>query len=305
MGGETNFSDTNAGANNLSRKRNRKQIKSPNPEVLQGSYYSHREAYDLLCKYEQGLTLRAFDKRLEDGSLPYVTMGGHRWINKEVLDLLIVRHTEYYTLNEAFILLSSHESGLSPRAFHGRVERKQIPSVKFGGRRWIAKSEMAKLMEFFTVRQLNEMLDNSGVNVSKNTLNRRLDRDQISHTKRGGLRVVHLNDARDVVMTDAGMVLVRGIGRNSGLKSIALQTYFTEKVRTHAGLKLVGRTRNKHWLRDLALEESLPMRVRIAAGMKLLRFASSGEDIQSLLHPAIPEDVRTIAEKKFVSAAEA
>lgn len=162
------------------------------------SYYKLRDAYKIL-KDTLGISFRAFSGRIERRKIPYVKIGKRRFLSQEVIDLLVYGQSEYYSIQEAHKRLSEYMPEFNLRALIGRVEQKSIPSVKLGGRRLLPKAYVDKysdvLKTHLDVSDAYLMLTSSGLAISRNAFERRLDRGRIPHVKIGGKRYI----SKDVV----------------------------------------------------------------------------------------------------------
>jgi hypothetical protein len=113
---------------------------------LSKQFYTVREAYEQYKKAKPDIGYRAFIGRIEKGSIPSVKIGTKRLIPKNAVDALTHIAKNYYSVSEA--LKELHSKGITIRrnAFERRLDRKRIPHVKIGGRRFIPHSVMRELI---------------------------------------------------------------------------------------------------------------------------------------------------------------
>ncbi len=156
------------------------------------------EAYDEVARAGIDISPRAFGGRVERRSISSHKIGKKRLIPKPTIHDWISLHKEFYSVKEAFTVLSKHED-LNLRAFIGRVEKNSIPSIKIGTQRWVPKDVIESLTHvaknYYDVSQAIGVLQNKGLKIRRNAFERRLDRNRIPHEKIGGRRLI----ARDVM----------------------------------------------------------------------------------------------------------
>ncbi len=161
-----------------------------NPHEL----FTVKRAYEYLKEHGVNITFRSFSGRIERGKIPVIKMGRKRYIAKEVLDNIIDFENKYYNLRDAYKRLKK-VTGLTYRAFLGRVEKKSIPYVKINGKRYIPRDIVDTLVHlhqnYYTISEAINVLKNYGINIRRNTFERRVDRNVIPHIKLGGKRYIH------------------------------------------------------------------------------------------------------------------
>lgn len=113
---------------------------------LHKNYYTVREAYEKVRKH-LNINLRAFIGRVEKNSIPSVKIGTQRWIPKEYIDGLTYIAQKYYDVSNALKYLTKHGVKIKRNAFERRLDRKRIPHVKIGGRRFIHKDVLDQLVK--------------------------------------------------------------------------------------------------------------------------------------------------------------
>ncbi len=114
---------------------------------LQKGFYTIKEAYEKYKEYDPSITLRAFIGRVEKGSVPSIKVNGRRLIPKVAGDAFVVLAKNYYTVAQAVDELRKHGINIRRNAFERRLDRRCIPFVKVGGKRYIAKEVMDQLIE--------------------------------------------------------------------------------------------------------------------------------------------------------------
>jgi len=114
--------------------------------ALAKDYYSVKEAYETLSKYER-LNFRAFIGRIEKQSIPSIKIGTQRWVPKEAVNGLIHINKNYYDVGEAVEVLTKEGVRIKRNAFERRLDRNRIPHEKIGGRRVIAREVISELIQ--------------------------------------------------------------------------------------------------------------------------------------------------------------
>jgi len=157
--------------------------------------YTVRTAYDYLRSHKIDISFRAFCGRLERGAMPYVKIGRKRFIPQAVLNSIVDKSVDMYTVQEAFAVYKKYNPSINFRAFIGRIEKESIPSVKLGSRRYIPKDAMKAAVHiaknYHTVRTALKQLESNGIHINRNAFERRLDRRTIPHFKISGRRYIH------------------------------------------------------------------------------------------------------------------
>ncbi|MCD6227747.1 hypothetical protein J7J90_04625 [Candidatus Micrarchaeota archaeon] len=114
--------------------------------ALHKKYYTVREAYEKVRK-NLNINLRAFIGRIEKNSVPSIKIGTQRWVPKEYIDSLTYIAQNYYDVSTALKQLRKNSIKLKRNAFERRLDRKRIPHVKIGGRRFIHKDVLNQLIK--------------------------------------------------------------------------------------------------------------------------------------------------------------
>jgi len=113
---------------------------------LHDNYYTVRQAFDKLNKHEE-VNLRAFIGRIEKKSIPSIKIGTQRWVPKETIDGLSEVFQNYYDVAGAMKELSTSKVSIKRNAFERRLDRGRIPHEKIGGRRFISKDVLSRVIE--------------------------------------------------------------------------------------------------------------------------------------------------------------
>ncbi len=114
---------------------------------LRDGLYSVREAYEILKKYDKNINYRAFIGRIEKHSIPSIKIASKRYIPKEIIDSLTKIVQKYYTISQAVQRLKEAGVNIRRNAFERRLDRKRIPHVKIGGKRYIPTDVIDELIE--------------------------------------------------------------------------------------------------------------------------------------------------------------
>ncbi len=113
---------------------------------LSREFYTVRGAYETYKKFVPDLKYRAFIGRVEKGAIPSVKIGTKRLIPKVVVDALVHVAKNYYSVSQAMEELRKAGIKIERNAFERRLDRRRIPHVKVGGRRFIPKSVLEELI---------------------------------------------------------------------------------------------------------------------------------------------------------------
>ncbi len=113
---------------------------------LSEEFYTVREAFERYKKYDPKINLRAFIGRIEKGSIPSVKINSRRLIPKVVVDALTEIRKNYYTLPEALERLRKANIRIKRNTLERRLDRRRIPFVKIGGKRYIPKEVVEDLI---------------------------------------------------------------------------------------------------------------------------------------------------------------
>ena len=125
---------------------------------LHKNYYTVREAFEKLKNYEKDLNLRAFIGRVEKGSIPSLKIGTQRWIPKDYLDEYIKVVQNYHTVSSAMKELRKAGIKIRRNAFERRIDRGRIPHVKIGGKRFIPKEVVNKVIQLERERMMRKAM---------------------------------------------------------------------------------------------------------------------------------------------------
>jgi hypothetical protein len=165
-----------------------------NSEVNESSFLSVTEAYRFLKQHNHPISFRAFGGRIERGEIPSVRKDNRRYIPIKALEWLLFLDKNYYTVRQLYERYKSLDPNLTFRAFIGRVEKGTVPSIKIGSRRFIPKRVgdlfLKLAANYFTVSQALEEMKKAGIDIKRNTLERRLDRGRVPFIKIGGKRYI-------------------------------------------------------------------------------------------------------------------
>lgn len=114
--------------------------------ALANEFYSVKQAYTELKKYEKELNLRAFIGRIEKNSIPSLKIGTARWVPKTAIEGLVHVAKNYYDVGDAVTEMVSRGIRIKRNAFERRLDRNRIPHEKIGGRRVIAREVLDELV---------------------------------------------------------------------------------------------------------------------------------------------------------------
>ena len=113
--------------------------------TLHKKYYTVCGAYNKISKTIK-INLRAFIGRVEKQSVPSIKIGTQRWVLKEYIDGLTHVSKNYYEVSSALKAMQKNRIKIKRNAFERRLDRKRIPYVKIGGRRYIHKDVLNQLI---------------------------------------------------------------------------------------------------------------------------------------------------------------
>jgi hypothetical protein len=162
-----------------------------------------KEAYSYLKSRGYDIMFRAFGGRVERGTIPSYKFGKKRYIPMQFLDELLATKGQFFNIREAYETYRKYEPKIEMRAFVGRIEKKVIPSVKVGFRRYIPKEAVESLIHvsrnYHSVAEAIQKMHSSSIKIRKNTFERRLDRGRIPFIKIGGKRYIHSEILGEVI----------------------------------------------------------------------------------------------------------
>lgn len=154
-----------------------------------------QQAYEYLKQNGIGWEYSVFKSRVDRGSIETVLGDdGYRYIQKSVLDRIIQFEQEVYNLEQAFNILKKVNPKLTIRAFIGRIEKDKIPVVVTYRKRYIPKRVVEDLVYIYSnyveVADALTIYRENGINISRNTLERRLDRGVLPYITMGKKRLI-------------------------------------------------------------------------------------------------------------------
>jgi hypothetical protein len=114
--------------------------------ALANEYYSVKQAFNELKKYEKSVNLRAFIGRIEKNSVPSLKIGTQRWVPKNAIEAMVHVQKNYYDVGDAVQEMSARGIRIKRNAFERRLDRGRVPHEKIGGRRVIAKEVLDELI---------------------------------------------------------------------------------------------------------------------------------------------------------------
>ncbi len=114
---------------------------------LEEEFYSVREAYEKYKKYSPETNFRAFIGRVEKGRIPSIKLGTRRLIPKVVLDALTEIRKNYSTVAEALEKMRKAGIKIKRSTLERRLDRKRIPFVKIGGKRYIPNDVVEEVIK--------------------------------------------------------------------------------------------------------------------------------------------------------------
>ena len=114
---------------------------------LYDEFYTVRDAFKKLKKYERDLNLRAFIGRVEKNSIPSIKIGTQRWIPKTYINEYAKVVKNYHTVSSAMNELRKNGIKIRRNAFERRIDRGRIPHVKIGGKRFIPKDVVKQVIK--------------------------------------------------------------------------------------------------------------------------------------------------------------
>lgn len=174
-----------------------KQKKIDDEMLEKKGLYTVQNAYDFLRQNKFDISSRAFGGRIERGTIPTVKIGKKRYILLDALNNILDLKTNYCSIREAYELYKQSNPTINFRAFIGRIEKKSIPSVKFGTKRLIPRKAIDALMhvaeKYYSVTQAIKKLYKENIKIKRNAFERRLDRKRIPHVKIAGRRYMPID----------------------------------------------------------------------------------------------------------------
>lgn len=111
------------------------------------NYYPVKMAYEEIKRFDPDISYRAFIGRIEKGSIPSIKLGGRRLIPAKIVQMLVKLAKDYYTIKQAYEKLKKAGIKMKRNSFERRVDRGRIPSLKVGGKRYIPKEAIDKLID--------------------------------------------------------------------------------------------------------------------------------------------------------------
>ncbi len=114
---------------------------------IYSNFYPVKRAFEEIKKYDPDISYRAFIGRVEKGSVPSVKLGGRRLIPAKVVEALVRLAKGYYTIKQAYEKLRKAGINITRNSFERRVDRGRVPSIKVGGKRYIPKEAVEKLIQ--------------------------------------------------------------------------------------------------------------------------------------------------------------
>ncbi|MEM0456056.1 MAG: helix-turn-helix domain-containing protein [Candidatus Anstonellales archaeon] len=163
--------------------------------------YTVNDAYKYLRANGIDWEYNIFKGRLDRGSIPVIIGDdGNKYILKSVLDNIIDFHNEVYSLHEAYEKIRKVNPRLTLRAFIGRIEKEKLPVIIVYRKRFLPKQLIDDLVYIYSnyveVSHALSIYRENGLNISRNTLERRLDRGILPFIKLGKKRLI----PKDVLM---------------------------------------------------------------------------------------------------------
>ena len=113
---------------------------------IEDEFYTVKEAFEKYKKYSPKMNLRAFIGRVEKGRIPSIKLGTKRLIPKVVVDALTEIRKNYYTVPEALEEIKKAGIRLKRSTLERRLDRRRIPFVKIGGKRYIPHDVVEELI---------------------------------------------------------------------------------------------------------------------------------------------------------------
>lgn len=153
------------------------------------------KAYSYLRKNGVNWAYNIFKGRIDRGSIPYIIGDdGEKYILKSTLDSIIEFENEVLSLEEAYNRIKQTNPLLSLRAFIGRIEKNKIPVIVKYRKRYIPKEVVDSLVYIYSnyveVSTALAIYRENGINISRNTLERRLDRGLLPYITYGKKRLI-------------------------------------------------------------------------------------------------------------------
>ena len=108
-----------------------------------------------------------------------------------------LRKSGLYSIQDAYEFLRSKGLDISFRAFGGRIERRSIPSVKLGKKRYLPMHSLEDMLgisdEFYTVRKAYEVYKKYNKNINYRAFIGRVEKSSIPSLKIGTKRLIPKN----------------------------------------------------------------------------------------------------------------
>ncbi len=154
-----------------------------------------RQAYEYLKMNGVNWDYDIFKGRIDRQSIPSVLgEDGIRYIQKSTLDEIIDFENQVMSLESAYNAIKKVNPKLTLRAFIGRIEKEKLPVIIKYRKRYIPKEVVEGLIYLYTnyvdVNEAVKIYRENNINITKNTLERRLDRGLIPFIKYGKLRMI-------------------------------------------------------------------------------------------------------------------
>ncbi|MCS7122842.1 MAG: hypothetical protein NZ908_02725 [Candidatus Micrarchaeota archaeon] len=154
-----------------------------------------QQAYEYLKQNGVNWEYNVFRSRVDRKSIESVLGDdGYRYIQRSVLDRIIQFEQEVYTLEQAYNMLKRVNPKLTMRAFIGRIEKDKIPVIVAYRKRYIPKRVVDDLVYIYSnyveVAEALAIYRDNGINISRNTLERRLDRGILPYITLGKKRLI-------------------------------------------------------------------------------------------------------------------
>ena len=115
-------------------------------------------------------------------------------LNNRYIDEKTLKNEGLLTLQQAYEYLTSNGMKISFRAFGGRVERKTIPSIKIGRKRYIPIKILNQILniedEFYSVKEAFERYKKYSPNINIRAFIGRIEKGRIPSIKLGTRRLI-------------------------------------------------------------------------------------------------------------------
>jgi len=119
-------------------------------------------------------------------------MNAKKKLNDEML-----KKAGLYSIQDSYEFLRSKGLDISFRAFGGRIERRSIPSVKLGKKRYLPLQSLTDMLgineEFYTVRRAYEIYRKHNKNINYRAFIGRVEKNSIPSLKIGTKRLIPKN----------------------------------------------------------------------------------------------------------------